>query len=62
MGLGLRAQITELEAHAKVLNDHIAFQREALLWWQDQAFALRTKVQELGQALAKERRKQKEDT
>ena len=58
MGWGLRAQITELEAHVKTLNAHIDFQREALLWWQDRATALHAKMRELEQALAKERRAQ----
>ena len=62
MSWGLRAQITELEAHVKMLNDHIDFQREALLWWQGKATALHTKTRELEQALAQERRTpQKED-
>ena len=63
MGWGLRAQITELETHIKALNEHLDFQREALLWWQDRALALHAKMRELEHALAKERQnQQKEDS
>ena len=61
MGWGLRAQIAELEAHITVLNAHIEFQRHSVKWWQERAMALNTKMQELEQALAAERRKQQKE-
>ena len=61
MNWGLQDQLTELEACVKMLNEHVDFQHEALLWWQDRAIALYRKVQELDQTLAEERRAHQED-